>query len=101
MKCPMCWSPKAYARRVEGLKGTLLSCLLIVPMKCHHCFHKFYVFRLFTLGKSISPPLTRIAPVSRFAGPSHAAKQYAASRAKAKEADPQSLDKPPDRAKAA
>ena len=101
MKCPVCWSPKAYARRVEGLRGILLSCLLIVPMKCHHCFHRFCVFRLFTLGQSIKAPSTRIAPLSRFAGPSHAAKQYAASQARAKEAESKSLDTPPDRAKAA
>lgn len=61
MKCPRCWSPKAYRNPAKGWKGLLWSCLLLVPMKCHHCYHKFVVFWFATFGQTISPPVAKRA----------------------------------------
>jgi hypothetical protein len=58
----------------------LLSFALLVPMKCQHCYHKFTISWFLTIGKQIEPPVLRIAPVSREAGPSYAARHYAATR---------------------
>jgi len=78
MKCPRCWTEKAYLRRVSGWKGTLLACLLLRPMKCLHCYHQFVVPWVFTLGKQVTAPPPRIAPSKRAAGLSYAAQQCAA-----------------------
>jgi hypothetical protein len=59
MKCPRCWAHKAYARHVGGWKGVLMDCLLLQPMKCHHCYHKFIVPWFFTFGKEVRPPQSR------------------------------------------
>ncbi|HID75607.1 MAG TPA: hypothetical protein EYP56_06370 [Planctomycetaceae bacterium] len=56
MKCPRCWAPKAYARRVDGWKRLAMACLLLQPMRCHHCYHKFVVPWLVTLGQQLQPP---------------------------------------------
>ena len=80
MKCPRCWTEKAYVRPVGTLKGALLSCLLLFPMKCRHCYHKFTVHWLSTIGKQIHAPVLRIAPITRDAGPTLAARHYAATR---------------------
>lgn len=53
MKCPHCWTEKAYLREVKGWKGVFLAWLLLVPMQCHHCYHEFTVFWIWTLGKQI------------------------------------------------
>ena len=72
---------EGYVRPVGTMKSALLTCLLLVPMKCRHCYHKFTVFWLFTIGKQIhGPPVLRIAPISRDAGPTVAARHYAATR---------------------
>jgi hypothetical protein len=62
MKCRSCWADKAYVRPVKGWKGLLLKCLWMVPLKCHHCYHKFSVPWLLTLGKPLTPPALRVAP---------------------------------------
>jgi hypothetical protein len=80
MKCPRCWTEKAYVRPVGTMKSALLTCLLLVPMKCRHCYHKFTISWLFTIGKQIHAPVLRIAPISRDAGPTVAARHYAATR---------------------
>lgn len=59
MKCPVCWAEKAYYRQPSGWKDSLLRCSLMVPLKCHHCFHKFYVPWFLTWGKILTPPTTR------------------------------------------
>ncbi len=59
-----------------------LACLLLVPLKCHHCYHRFTVLWFMTWGKQITPPILRIAPVTREAGPSYAAQHHAAQRAR-------------------
>lgn len=56
MKCPRCWAEKAYAYPMEGWKGILLDCLLLTRMKCRHCFHKFTIPWVLTIGKQITPP---------------------------------------------
>ncbi len=59
MKCPVCWAEKAYVRKVEGLRGLLHHLALLVPMKCHHCYHKFTVSWFATIGQTIHPPKIR------------------------------------------
>ena len=65
MKCPRCWAEKAYMRKATGFQGLLLSCALLVPMKCHHCYHKFVLSWFFTIREQIDPPQPRILPMSR------------------------------------
>jgi hypothetical protein len=83
MKCPRCWTEKAYVRPVGRAKSTLLSCLMLVPMKCRHCYHTFTILWFFTIGKQVNPPVLRIAPISREAGPTLAARHFAATRQRA------------------
>ena len=79
MKCPQCWAEKAYRRKVTGRKGLLYSLLLLEPMKCHHCFHKFVVTWFQTIGKQVEPPPTRIVRAGGTKRPSYAAQYLAAS----------------------
>lgn len=80
MKCPKCWADKAYIREAKGWQPALMACLLMLPMKCHHCYHRFWVFRLFTLGERMKPPVLRLAPSTRLDEPSYAARHLAAMR---------------------
>ena len=73
MKCPRCWANKAYRHPIKGVKGLLLRLLLLVPMKCHHCYYKFAVFWLRTIGQATRPPSTRPSPAAP-TGPSYAAR---------------------------
>ena len=84
MKCPYCWADKAYARRVEGWRGLLLACLLLRPMKCHHCYHKFVVSLLSTIGKRVRPPLSSASPPICSDRPSYAA-QFSSAMANERE----------------
>lgn len=59
MKCPRCWAEKAYVHPMEGWKGVLLDCLLLMRMKCRHCYHKFIISWFFTIGKQVTPPPSR------------------------------------------
>jgi hypothetical protein len=56
MKCRACWAEKAFQRPVPGWPGVLLTCLLRVPLKCHHCYHKFSVSWFSTIGKQLAVP---------------------------------------------
>ncbi len=60
MKCPRCWADKAYLHRYRNWREALLACLAFRPMKCHHCYHRFMVHWLFTLGKQVHPPVIRV-----------------------------------------
>lgn len=80
MKCPRCWTDKAYLRRIAPWKRLLFGLLLLVPMKCQHCYHKFTVSWFVTIGKPLRPPILRIAPITRGSRPSYAARHYAAMR---------------------
>jgi hypothetical protein len=80
MKCPRCWTDKAYTHPVPGWKGLLLAVLMRMPMKCHHCYHKFSVFWFFTLGKRTQPPQMHASNNARPIGVSYAAQHYAAMR---------------------
>ena len=74
MKCPACWSEKAYLRNSSGIHGLLVDLFLLSPLKCHHCYHKFSVLWFMTLGKEIHPPkLIRLAPETGRPRPSIAA----------------------------
>ena len=59
MKCRACWADKAFIREVKGWRGTALSWLGVVPLKCHHCYHKFSVLWVQTIGKPLDPPALR------------------------------------------
>ena len=56
MKCPTCWAEKAFRRPIRTFTDRLLQCLTLVPMRCHHCYHRFRVSRLLTLGQLTDPP---------------------------------------------
>lgn len=53
MKCPNCWSPKLKAGEVGFVHKFLAACLLMVPLKCRHCFHRFHSPLLTYLWKGI------------------------------------------------
>jgi len=72
---------------------------LIRPMKCHHCYHKFYRLWPLTLGRRASPPRLRIAPGSHPTRRSYAASHYAAQQARTAGTCPP--PEPPRRADAA
>jgi hypothetical protein len=63
MKCRACWTDKAYLRDVSGWRGTLHSWLGMVPLKCHHCYHKFSVPWFSTIGKRLTPPAIVARPL--------------------------------------
>lgn len=60
MKCPRCWTDKAYLRTSRGWLEALLGCLAFRPMRCTHCFHTFMVHWLFTIGQRVDPPVLRV-----------------------------------------
>jgi hypothetical protein len=62
MKCRACWAEKAFVRPVTGWRSIVHRTCLLVPLKCHHCYHKFAVFWPLTLGKQLTPPVLRVAP---------------------------------------
>jgi transposase-like protein len=72
MKCPHCWTEKAYVRKAKSWEDALLYCLLMRPMKCHHCYRKFNVSWFATLGKQAKRPIRTNTP-ERSLGPSYAA----------------------------
>ncbi len=74
MKCPRCWAEKAYMRKVAGFQRFLLSCALLVPMKCHHCYRKFAISWFCTIGEQIDPSRPRMVPMSRTIGSANAKK---------------------------
>ncbi len=43
----------------------LLACLLLRPLRCHHCYHRFSVPWIMTLGKQVAPPSLRIVSVNQ------------------------------------
>lgn len=69
MKCPRCWSDKAYVRRVKPWKRILLGCLFLVPMRCHHCYHNFAVLWFLTVGQVVEAPRLPISPLTRGSRP--------------------------------
>ncbi len=78
MKCPHCWSEKAFVLPPENWKRNLLSWLLFVPLKCHHCYHTFTVSWFSTLGQQLDPPeQPRINPEMLSQKPSRAAMYWA------------------------
>jgi len=82
MKCPKCWTERAYVRQVAGFKGSLLKCLLLVPMRCRHCYHEFVVSRFATIGQQIHPPVSRIEPTGRRGHRKHRCRDRQRNRAR-------------------
>ncbi len=56
MKCRACWTEKAYVRPTQGWREVALTWLGLVPLKCHHCYHRFWLPRPLTVGKQLVPP---------------------------------------------
>ena len=56
MKCPKCWTEKVYRHDRRQWQTRLLACVSLVPMKCHHCYHKFYASWFALLGRPVQPP---------------------------------------------
>jgi hypothetical protein len=59
MRCRACWTDKAYLRNEKGLKAAIYACLGLVPLKCHHCYHKFWTWCFLTWGQTLEPPKLR------------------------------------------
>lgn len=60
MKCPVCWAEKAYRHEAKSKMVRMLAAFRIVmPMKCHHCYHFFSVPWLRTLGQQMQQPLEK------------------------------------------
>ena len=79
MKCRACWTDKAYLREESrGFKAMICSCLGLVPLKCHHCFHKFRVPWFMTWGKTLHPPVVRAPSPATVSQPSRPATRRAA-----------------------
>jgi len=60
MRCPVCWADKAYLRPVPAWQRALLRCVLLLPLKCQHCYHTFLAFWPLCLGKRLRPPPLRL-----------------------------------------
>jgi hypothetical protein len=60
MKCRACWTDKAYVREISGWRAVVYSWLGMVPLKCHHCYHKFTVPWFLTIGKRLTPPAFKV-----------------------------------------
>jgi hypothetical protein len=72
-----------YLREVSGWKKCVLSLLLIRPLKCHHCYHKFHLPWLLTLGERLTPPPSKRTAVVPPASHSYAARYAAAMQHRA------------------
>lgn len=87
MKCPRCWADKAYLYQVPRWKRVLLACLLLLPMKCHHCYHKFNVLVFSAIGRQVKRRPAQATPTILPIRRSHASQHYAALRAGEAESD--------------
>ena len=45
MKCPVCLDDNVRKRQLGTASKIAAYCLFLVPMRCRHCFHRFYVSR--------------------------------------------------------
>jgi len=57
MKCRACWSDKAYSREDKSAKAVMFSFIGLLPVKCHHCFHKAWVPWFMAWGQQTEPPV--------------------------------------------
>lgn len=57
MKCPKCWTEKVHRHQRTDWRNPWLACLSIVPVKCHHCYYKFYASWFSLGGRSATQPL--------------------------------------------
>jgi hypothetical protein len=56
MKCRACWTDKAYLREDKSWKAQVFSFFGLLPVKCHHCFHKAWIPWFSTWGQQTKPP---------------------------------------------
>ncbi len=62
MKCPRCWADKAYLHAFRGWWEVTLGYLAFRPMRCDHCYHRFMVHWVLTIGRRVVPPVLRVTP---------------------------------------
>lgn len=63
MKCRFCWATKAYRRKnLRGWERILTTCLMLVPLRCHHCYQKFYAPWFLVWGVDVEPPEREDSP---------------------------------------
>ncbi|GAB6165283.1 hypothetical protein JCM19992_12830 [Thermostilla marina] len=86
MKCPKCWSDKAYLRSCPAWQRWVYALLLLRPMACRHCFHEFVTLWFFTWGKRVHPPRLRIVR-DQISAPSQAELHLASRRNRPPRAD--------------
>ena len=55
MKCPSCWSDKAY-RRKSKRSSLWMAALGIVTLRCQHCYHEFSRPIFMTIGQQVDAP---------------------------------------------
>lgn len=79
MKCPRCWTERAYVHESPGWKDALWALLFLRPMKCAHCYCRFFAFRPLTWGKQLHPPVLRPSKI-RSNRPSYAQLQQAGTK---------------------
>ena len=56
MKCPSCWSEKAYRRKSKQLSSRTMAALGIVALQCRHCYHEFSRPIFMTIGQQVDAP---------------------------------------------
>lgn len=56
MKCPSCWSEKAYRRETKPPASRTMAALGFVALRCQHCFHEFSRPFFMTIGQKIDAP---------------------------------------------
>jgi hypothetical protein len=61
MKCRACWCDKAYEQPLPRWRRGAWRLVLVVPMKCHHCYHRFRMFWPLTWGQQLTPPVLKPA----------------------------------------
>ena len=56
MKCPSCWSEKAYRHKSKRSSSLAMATLGIVALRCQHCYHEFSRPFFMTIGQQIEAP---------------------------------------------
>lgn len=58
MRCPRCQTEKAYLRDLPTWAVFLSAMCFVLPMRCHHCFHRFLTPLFRAIGNEIAAPET-------------------------------------------
>jgi hypothetical protein len=80
MKCPACWSDKAYLRKADGFKAAVLKSCGLLPLKCQHCYHKCWTPWFMAWGKTLHPPVLKTPALDT---PVHRSKPHATPKRRA------------------